>query len=121
MTKNNLRRVPGITVYQRGKKWSYTIYGEPNILTGKRDRINAGGFECEDDAWSSALRKHAEIDAGRKVKPSTRTVEQFLTEWLTSVKHSLKPSAYANYSTNIYAYIIPKIGRRKFKTSRCRF
>jgi integrase len=115
MAKNNRRHIPGITVYQRGKKWSYTIYDEPNILTGKRDRINAGGFECEDDAWSSALRKRAEIDSGRKVKPSTRTVEQFITEWLTSVKHSLKPSAYANYSTNIYAYIIPKIGRRKLQ------
>lgn len=115
MTKNNRRRVPGITIYRRGNKWSYTIYGEPNILTGKRDRINAGGFESEDDAWSSALRKHAEIDRGRKVKPSTRTVEQFLTEWLNSVKHSLKPSAYANYSTNISAYIIPKIGRRKLQ------
>ncbi|MGH3571779.1 MAG: hypothetical protein ACRDUW_08110, partial [Pseudonocardiaceae bacterium] len=92
-----------------------TIYGEPDILTGKRDRINAGGFDSEDSAWASALRKHAEIDRGRKVKPSTRTVEQFLTEWLGSVKHSLKPSAYENYSTNVAAYIIPKIGHRKLQ------
>lgn len=115
MANSNRRRVPGISVYQRGKKWSYTIYGEPDILSGKRDRINAGGFESEDEAWASALRKHAEIDRGRKVKPSTRTVERFLTEWLSSVKHSLKPSAYANYSTNVSAYIIPKIGRRKLQ------
>lgn len=115
MANSNRRRVPGVTVYQRGKKWSYTIYAEPDILTGKRDRINAGGFESEDDAWASALRKHAEMDRGRKVKPSTRTVEQFLTEWLSNVKHSLKPSAYENYSTNVSAYIIPKIGRRKFQ------
>jgi hypothetical protein len=100
MANSNRRRVPGVTVYRRGKKWSYTIYAEPDILTGKRDRINAGGFESEDDAWASALRKHAEMDRGRKVKPSTRTVEQFLAEWLVSVRHSLKPSAYENYSTN---------------------
>ncbi len=115
MANSNRRRVPGVTVYRRGKKWSYTIYGEPDILTGKRDRINAGGFDSEDSAWASALRKHAEIDRGRKVKPSTRTVEQFLTEWLGSVKHSLKPSAYENYSTNVAAYIIPKIGHRKLQ------
>ncbi|MGH3827293.1 MAG: hypothetical protein ACRDQX_08990, partial [Pseudonocardiaceae bacterium] len=115
MANSSRRRIPGVTVYRRGKKWSYTIYGEPDILTGKRDRINAGGFESEDDAWSSALRKHAEMDRGRTVKPSTRTVEQFLAEWLGSVKHSLKPSAYANYSTNVAAYIIPKIGHRKLQ------
>jgi hypothetical protein len=61
------------------------------------------------------LRKHAEVDRGRNIKPSTRTVEQFLTEWLGSVKHSLKPSAHTNYSTNVSAYIIPKIGRRKLQ------
>ncbi|MDQ2879911.1 MAG: site-specific integrase [Actinomycetota bacterium] len=115
MANSNRRRVPGVTVYRRGKKWSYTIYGEPDLLTGKRDRINAGGFESEDDAWASALRKHAEMDRGRTVKPSSRTVEQFLTEWLGSVKHSLKPSAYANYSTNVTAYIFPKIGHRKLQ------
>ena len=115
MANSNRRRVPGVTIYQRGKKWSYTIYGEPDILTGKRDRTNAGGFESEDDAWASALRKHAEMDRGRNVKPSTRTVEQFLSEWLSSVKHSLKPSAYANYSTNVSAYIIPKIGHRRLQ------
>ena len=53
--------------------------------------------------------------SGRNVKPSTRTVEDFLTEWLGSVKHSLKPSAYENYSTNVSAYIAPKIGRRKLQ------
>jgi len=30
---------------------------EPDILTGKRDRTNAGGFESEDDAWTAALRR----------------------------------------------------------------
>jgi hypothetical protein len=63
----------------------------------------------------AALRKHAEMDRGRNVKPSARTVEQFLTEWLTSVKHSLKPSAYANHSTNVSAYVVPIFGRRRLQ------
>jgi integrase len=115
MVNNNRRRVPGITVYPRGKRWSYTIYGEPDTLTGKRARFNAGGFESEDDAWAAALRKHAEMDRGRNVRPAGRTVEQFFTEWLASVRHSLKPSAYVNYSTNVSAYILPKIGKRKLQ------
>lgn len=28
MANSNRRRVPGVTVYRRGKKWSYTIYAE---------------------------------------------------------------------------------------------
>jgi len=109
------RRVPGISVYPRGTRWSYTIYGEPDILTGKRDRTNAGGFESEDDAWTAALRQQAEMQRGRTVKPSARTVEQFFTEWLDTVKHSLKPSTYANYSTNITVYIVPTLGGRKLQ------
>ncbi len=27
----------------------------------------------------------------------------------------MKPSAYANYSTNVKAYILPQIGRRKLQ------
>lgn len=109
------RRAPGISVYPRGAKWSYTIYGDPDVLTGKRDRTNAGGFESENDAWTAALQQQAEMQRGRTVKPSARTVEQFFTEWLDTVKHSLKPSTYANYSTNITVYIIPTLGRRKLQ------
>lgn len=112
---NQRHRVPGVTVYPRGRKWSYTIYCEPDILTGKRDRMNQGGFTSEDEAWEAALRKHAERNRGRNVKPATRTVEAFFTEWLASIKHSLKPSAFANYTTNVNAYIVPHIGKRKLQ------
>lgn len=115
MSKGNRRRVPGITVYQRGKKWAYTIYGEPDILTGKRERFNKGGFASEDEAWAGALKKHSEMERGRRVKPGARTVEQFFSEWLASAKYALKPSAYANYSTNVAAYIVPSIGGRRLQ------
>lgn len=108
-------RIPGVTVYRRGRKWSYTIYGGPDVLTGKRDRTNEGGFLTEDEAWTAALRRRAETDRGRDVRPSSRTVEQFLTEWLASIKHSVKPSTYANYTTNVEVYILPIIGKRKLQ------
>jgi integrase len=108
-------RIPGVTVYPRGRKWSFTIYGEADIVTGKRARMNSGGHLSEDDAWAAALKKHAEMQRGRAVRPSARTVETFLTEWLASVKHALKPSAYANYVTNVNAYIVPLIGARKLQ------
>jgi integrase len=112
MPKANERRMPNVTVYARGKKWAYTIYGDRDLLTGKRERFNKGGFESEDDAWAAALRKRAEMGQGRKVRPSTRTVEQFFTEWLASQKYALKPAAYANYATNVAAYVVPHLGAR---------
>jgi integrase len=109
------RQVPGITVYARGRKWAYTVYGEPNILTGKRERYNKGGFEDEDQAWSAAVHKQSEMGQGRKVKPAARTVEQFFTEWLVSVRYTLKPTAFANYSTNVASYVVPIIGSRRLQ------
>jgi len=106
-------RPRGITVYRRSLKWAFIIYLEPDILTGKRDRLYRGGFEMEDDAWVAAIKAKAEAEEGRYIRPSLRTVEQFLTEWLESIEHSVKPTTYANYADNINAYIVPVIGHRK--------
>lgn len=115
MAPESIHRVPGVTVYPRGRKWAYTIYGEKDLVTGKRDRVNESGHESEDAAWVAALRKHAEMKRGRTVKPSARTVEVFLMEWLGSIRHALKPTAYENYATNVRAYIVPKMGPRKLR------
>ena len=115
MGADNRHRVPGITVYQRGRKWAYLISGEKDLVSGKRARIYEGGHDTEDDAWATALRKHAEMQRGRMVKPSARTVATFLAEWLESVRHALKPTAYVNYVTNVNAYVVPAIGARKLQ------
>lgn len=109
------RRVPGISVYPRGNRWAYIVYGEPHILTKKRDRFTLSGFDSYDEAWDAALQKQAEVKQGRTVKPSARTVDQFFTEWLRNVKPALKPTAYANYKTNVTAYIRPTIGHHRLQ------
>lgn len=112
---NKKHRVPGISVYPRRGKWAYLVSTEPDILTGKRDRIYEGGFETEDDAWDAAIKKRGELDRGRVIKPSGRTVDQFLTEWLAAIRHSVKKSTYANYRTNYDAYVKPMIGHRRLQ------
>jgi integrase len=108
-------RPRGITVYRRGRKWAFIVYLEPDILTGKRDRLYRGGFDTEDDAWVAAIKAKSEAEESRYIGPSSRTVGQFLTEWLDSIEHSVKPTTYANYVDNINAYIVPVIGRRKLQ------
>ncbi|WP_020497611.1 tyrosine-type recombinase/integrase [Sciscionella marina] len=104
------RRIPGISVYPRGKKWAYLVEGAPDLVTGDRQRMYKGGFETEDDAWEAALALKAQVDAGRVVKPSSRTLEQFLREWLPAVEPALKPSTYRNYVDNAESYVYPLIG-----------
>lgn len=108
-------RPRGITVYRRGEKWAFIVYLEPDILTGKRDRLYRGGFDTEDDAWLTAIKVKSEAEEGRYIRPSSRTVGQFLTEWLESIEHSVKPTTYANYADNISAYVVPVIGHRKLQ------
>jgi integrase len=108
-------RPRGITVYRRGEKWAFIVYLEPDILTGKRDRLYRGGFDTEDDAWLTAIKAKSESEEGRYIRPSSRTVVQFLNEWLESVEHSVKPTTYANYADNISAYVEPAIGHRKLQ------
>jgi hypothetical protein len=115
MAGRERRRVAGITVYRRRAKWAYLVSADPDIVTGDVERIYKGGFASEDEAWTAALLLQVEMQKGRVVRPSSRTVEQFFLEWLDAVQPSLKPSAYANYRTNFEAYVRPAIGHRKLQ------
>ena len=108
-------RSRGVTVYPRGGKWAFIVYQEPDILTGKRDRMYRGGFETEDAAWAAAIKARSEADENRYIRPSRRSVEQFLTEWLDAIEQSVKPTTHANYVDNVNAYIVPVIGHRKLQ------
>lgn len=115
MAGRKRHRVPGISVYRRGKTWAYAVSTGSDVVTGKRQRIYRGGFETDDDAWQAALQQKTDLASGRTSTARGRTVDQFLSEWLTSIEHSVKPSTYSNYQTNINTYIRPAFGGRKLR------
>jgi integrase len=108
-------RMRGVTIYQRGSTWSYRVDLEPDVLTGKRQRENRGGFATEDEAWAEAAKAKGALEMGRHVKASRRTVRQVAAEWLASIEHSVKPSTYTNYVDYLDAYVFPVIGDRKIQ------
>jgi integrase len=108
-------RAKGISVYPRRGKWAFLLSTEPDQLTGKRKRRYRGGFDTEDAAWEAAIKARSETETGQYIEPSRRTVGQFMTEWLVSVEHSIKPTTYANYCDNLNAYILPIIGGRRLQ------
>lgn len=109
------RKIPGISVYQRGKSWAYLVESEPDLLTGKRNRKYEGGFKTEDEALKAALKAKEALDSGRYVAPSRRTVKAFMAEWLVTVEQEVKPSTFANYTDNTRSYVNPIIGERKLQ------
>ena len=109
------QRIPGISIYRRGNTWSFLVSLDPDPLTLKRPRLPGGGFATYEAALSAAvLAKAQAVDKGRIRQPtSDLTVETYLRDWLESVKDHIKPTTYANYSTNIRAYVVPHLGHHK--------
>jgi Phage integrase, N-terminal SAM-like domain/Arm DNA-binding domain len=112
MARRQRPKIAGITVYKRSSTWSYRLDLGADPVTGERQRENKGGFDSEDAAWKAALESQSRLEQGRHVKPSQRKVAEFLDEWLTVVKDSVKPSTCQNYVDYIEAYVKPAIGKR---------
>ncbi len=99
------------SVSQRGSKWYYRFrLNERDPATGKYAWISKGGFDTEREAWKACRDAMREADRGRIVKPSTRTLAQFLGEWLTAVEPSVDATTWRNWSDYGKSYVVPHIG-----------
>jgi integrase len=103
-------------VYQRGSKWYYRFrVPQRDPATGRYPWISKGGYDTEREAWKACREAMREADRGRVVKPSTRTVAQFLTEWLTAVEPTLDATTWRSWSDYARAYVIPHIGAERLQ------
>lgn len=107
--------VTGITVYQRGRKWAYRVELERHPLTDERQFEYRTGFATEDDAVTAAVKAKAAHDQGRRVAPSKLTVAEFFSEWMATIKDSVKPSTHVNYADYQGAYVLPTIGKKRLQ------
>lgn len=92
-------------------KWAYRFDIGDDPLTGRRRTRSKSGYETKREA-TAALRKAVSAhEGGRSVKPSRRSVEDFLDEWHQAVRPSLRPTTWTNYRDYLDAYVIPVIGQ----------
>ena len=106
------------SVYQRGSKWYYKFrLPQRDTATGKYPWIAKGGFDTEREAWKACREAMRDADQGRVVKPSTRTVAQFLTDWLTAVEPTIDATTWRNWSDYARSYVIPHIGGERLQRS----
>jgi integrase len=98
-------------VQQRGSKWYYKFrVPERDPSTGEYPWITKGGFDTRKEAWTACRAAMREADRGRVVRPSTRTVAQFLVEWFTAIEPAIDATTWQNWKDYADAYVIPRIG-----------
>jgi integrase len=100
-------------VYRRGGAWSYLFDIDPDPLTGKRRQANGSGFKTERAAWTACRTAIKDYEESSRVEPSKRKVGDALDEWLTRIRHAVKPSMWQHWRDYADYYVIPHIGQRK--------
>jgi len=104
------------SVYQRGKTWTYRfLSADKDPATGTYPTISKGGFSTEKEAWKACREAMRDADRGRIVSPSTRTVAQFLAEWLAAVEASLDATTWQNWKDYANAYVVPRLGEERLQ------
>jgi integrase len=106
------KKNPGITIWQRGKSWSYQVEIEPDPLTGDRRRPSKGGFATHAEALEAAMDAKKRHESGRAAHARRVRLRDFLDEWLDVNGSNLKETTAQNYRDNINAYINPVLGDR---------
>ncbi len=96
---------------KRGKFWSYRF----RVLdpeTGKKKEVRISGFLTKEEAKVDRIKREAEAQKGRFVRPTKETVEEFFQAWIqTKVdKGSLKKATAHQYRNAIETYLVPHLG-----------
>ena len=95
--------------------WEYRFDAGEDALTGRRRRPGKSGFKTKREAEQALRAAIAAHDKGRSVRSSSKTVEDFLTEWLQAIRASIRPTTWVNYRDYSNAYVVPIIGKTRLQ------
>ncbi|MCA1695333.1 MAG: Arm DNA-binding domain-containing protein, partial [Actinobacteria bacterium] len=82
-------------------------------MTGKRRQATRAGFATKREAAAAMNEAIQASRHGRFIRRSTRTVRDFLAEWLPVRQLGLKPSTWQSYRDYTKSYVDPIIGDAK--------
>ncbi len=103
------------SICKRGKTWAYVVDIGKDARTGKRKQAKKGGFATRAAAQQALAAVLVELQQGAYIAPSKLTVGEFLTEWLPSMRHTVRDNTFAVYRINIEKYIVPNVGGVKLQ------
>lgn len=84
--------------------------GRLSLEDGRRKAIYG---KSADDVREQLRKLRHQLDQGLPIVSDKRTVEEFLKEWLETVRPRLQPTTYARYEQLIRIQTIPEIGKVK--------
>jgi integrase len=98
------------SVKKHGPTWRYRVDLDPDPLTGKRRQLTKGGFKTKGAAEAACAKALDDAKRNQLVRASTKTVGQFLKDWIASRKLDMKPTSWQGYRDYLDAYVLPIIG-----------
>src|SRR5919106_4498279 len=107
--RRSLGAVARGSVRKRGSSWTVVVDVGPDPVTGRRRQKSKGGFRTRKAAEAALRELVASVDAGGYVERSTRTVGDYLDEWLDVVQPRLRPTSWNSYRQAV-AHIKGRIG-----------
>ncbi len=97
------------SVRKRGSTWTIVLDVGADPVSGQRRQKSKGGFRTRKAAEAALRELSASVDAGRFVERSTKTVGEYLDEWLEVVQPRLRPTTWNSYRQSV-AHIKGRIG-----------
>lgn len=91
-------------------RYQITVDGGRDPLTGKRNRVFRNVKGSKRDANAVMHRLIAEMEQGKVVKKSNKSVAEWMEEWLSLYLPNIEETTRVGYKTKIKCYIIPAIG-----------
>ena len=79
--------------------------------TVERRRVTKGGYRTQKECQAALAKVLTSLEARTFVAPTKVSVKEFLlTEWLPTVKGTLRPTTHASYTMLSKQHIIPRLG-----------
>lgn len=91
-------------------RYQITVEGERDPLTGRRNRIYRNVKGSKKEANAVMHRLITEMDQGKVVKKSNKSVAEWMDEWLSLYLPNVEETTRVGYKTKIRCYIVPALG-----------
>jgi integrase len=98
------------SVVKKGDRWYVKIELDVDPATGRRRQKWHSGYKNKRDAERARVDLLSKLDRGEYVEPSHQTLGDFLSEWLTAIEPTVRPSTFDSYSRNMRLHVIQRIG-----------
>src|ERR1035437_6465874 len=106
MSKRKRGNSEGSIYHMQDSRWRAAV----SVGKGKRKTFSGATRHEVADEMTKALRDR---QRGVNIDPQKQTVEQFLQNWLASIKSDIAPSTFVSYENTVRLHLIPFIGARR--------